>query len=285
MAKKQGLGKGLSALLADAESFDQMKNGERVEMIERSRIRPNPDQPRKVFDADKLAELAESIRNHGIMQPLILTSTQDGYLIAAGERRFRAAELAGLVEVPCLIRELDAKQLAEISLLENIQREDLSPLEEAEGYQALISQHGYTQEQLAERLGKSRPHVANTLRLLRLAVQDKKLLQEGKISAGHARAMLSLTDARQRQKLTEAILREQLNVRQAEELAARLRSRGQTAPKTRSPQQLIHDDIARQFSARLGLRATIVGRGSRGKVVLEFTSEDDLQNICDAILE
>lgn len=284
MAKKQALGKGLSALLGgDGGDFSGFEAGERVTMLPLAELHANPEQPRRHFDEDRLAELAGSIRSHGVMQPLLVVRQEEGYLIVAGERRFRAAGMAGLQEVPCIVRRLDARELAEISLIENIQREDLGPLEEAEAYRALMDLHGYTQETLAERLGKSRPHIANTLRLLKLAPQDRKLLTEGRISAGHARALLSLADARKRAQLTAAIINQQLSVRQAEAMAARLREE-KAAPARRS-EQVLHEDIARQCSARLGLRVRVTGSQGRGRVVIDYHCEDDLQNILDAILK
>ncbi len=286
MAKK-GLGKGLSALLPDAAVFEEAQAGERVEQLAAVSLHANPQQPRKEFDEEKLAELALSIQEHGIMQPLIVVADteQGGYMIVAGERRFRAAQQAGLSDLPCIVRQLTHSQLAELSLLENIQREDLSALEEAEGFAALMDSCGYTQEQLAQRLGKSRSYVANTLRLLKLAPQERRLLAEGRISAGHARALLSLEDVRQRARLAEAIERQDLSVRQAEQLAQQLKQ--ETAPAQPRPldrRQLIHQDIARRFSSRLGVKTRIEGKEGRGRVILEYGSEDDLQNIIDAIL-
>lgn len=287
MVKKQALGKGLSALLGDDGSakFDNFaESGERVVMLPAAEIHPNPDQPRKHFDADKLAELAESIRSHGVMQPLLVVRDSAGYLIAAGERRFRAAAMAGLSELPCIVRQLDSRELAEISLIENIQREDLGPLEEAEAYRALLDLHGYTQEALAARLGKSRPHIANTLRLLKLPPQDRKLLADGRISAGHARAMLSLADAKKRATLTAAILRDNLSVRQAEILAAKLRDAKPPAGGSQRREDVLHADLARACSARLGLKVRVAGSQGKGRVVIDYNCEDDLQAIIDAIL-
>lgn len=282
-AKKQALGRGLSALLPDSGGFEA--SGERVQLIASSQIHANPDQPRKSFDPEKLAELAASIRSHGVMQPLIVVRDNGGYLIAAGERRFRAAALAGMTELPCIVRKLDQRQLSELSLLENIQREDLSPLEEAAALQGLLDDHGYTQEDLAARLGKSRSHLANTLRLLKLAAQDKKLLAEGRISAGHARALLAVPDPRRRAQLTSAILRDHLSVRQAEELATRLKQAKPAAkPAKNNQRQLIHQDLARRCSARLGVPVRLEGGHNKGRLVIEYNSEDDLQNIIELIV-
>lgn len=282
-AKKPALGRGLSALMPQQTSFEQGRSGERVRMLPVQSLLPNPDQPRRSFDQEKLDELSESIRHHGVMQPLLVVEQGDGFMIVAGERRFRAAQAAGLSELPCIVRALEEQQLKEQSLLENIQREDLSALEEAAAYRDLMDSHGYTQEALAERLGKSRPYVANTLRLLNLLPQERRLLETGQISAGHARVLLALTNSRQRADLATAIIKQNLSVRQAEQLAAKLKA-AKPAAKRSSQSELLHQDLAREFSSRLGVRVQVQGRGQHGRVVIDYTSEDDLQNIADAIL-
>lgn len=290
MAKKQALGRGLSALLPDEPAFLDGAAAEQVRQLAIDSVRPNPDQPRKLFDPEKLEELTASIRQHGVMQPLVVVEREGGYMIAAGERRWRAAQAAGLKEVPALVRQLDPRELAELSLIENLQREDLTGLEEAQAFSDLMNGHGYTQEALAERLGKSRSHVANTLRLLNLAPHEKKLLEQGKFSPGHARAILSLEEnSPERVLLVSAVIKQGLSVRQAEEQAQRLKTE-QAEKESRKPAKkqtatLIHEDLARQISRRLGVKARISGRGGRGRVTLDFNSEDDLQNIVDALLE
>ena len=224
------------------------------------------------------------------MQPLVVVEREGGYMIAAGERRWRAAQAAGLKEVPALVRQLDPRELAELSLIENLQREDLTGLEEAQAFSDLMNGHGYTQEALAERLGKSRSHVANTLRLLNLAPHEKKLLEQGKFSPGHARAILSLEEnSPERVLLVSAVIKQGLSVRQAEEQAQRLKTeqaeKASKKPAKKQTATLIHEDLARQISRRLGVKARISGRGGRGRVTLDFNSEDDLQNIVDALLE
>ena len=286
MAKKPALGRGLSALLPDTPSFEAPRNGERVQELPLSQIYANPAQPRKVFDEEKLAELAESIRQHGVMQPILLVEDgKGGYMIAAGDRRWRADQVAGLTHAPAIVRQLDQQHLAELALIENIQREDLTALEEAEAFQRLMESHGYTQEDLASRLGKSRSHVANTLRLLNLAPHEKKLLAAGKFTAGHARAVLSLENAsNERVLLISAIIKQSLSVRQAEELAQKLKlSPGYHQPKKQTA-TLLHEDIARSLSQQMGVKVKITGRAGKGRVVIDYNSEDDLQNIMDAIL-
>lgn len=290
MAKKQVLGRGLSALLPDEPAFLDGAAAEQVRQLAIDSVRPNPDQPRKLFDPEKLEELTASIRQHGVMQPLVVVEREGGYMIAAGERRWRAAQAAGLKEVPALVRQLDPRELAELSLIENLQREDLTGLEEAQAFSDLMNGHGYTQEALAERLGKSRSHVANTLRLLNLAPHEKKLLEQGKFSPGHARAILSLEEnSPERVLLVSAVIKQGLSVRQAEEQAQRLKTeqaeKASKKPAKKQTATLIHEDLARQISRRLGVKARISGRGGRGRVTLDFNSEDDLQNIVDALLE
>ena len=290
MAKKQALGRGLSALLPDEPAFFDGAAAEQVRQLAIDSVRPNPDQPRKIFDPEKLEELTASIRQHGVMQPLVVVEREGGYMIAAGERRWRAAQAAGLKEVPALVRQLDPRELAELSLIENLQREDLTGLEEAQAFSDLMNGHGYTQEALAERLGKSRSHVANTLRLLNLAPHEKKLLEQGKFSPGHARAILSLEEnSPERVLLVSAVIKQGLSVRQAEDMAQRLKAeqaeKASKKPAKKQTATLIHEDLARQISRRLGVKARINGRGGRGRVTLDFNSEDDLQNIVDALLE
>jgi len=284
MAKKQALGKGLGALLPEYNVTPQ--EGEMVQMLDIQQIHPNPDQPRKQFDETKLAELAESIKEHGIMQPLLITKVDGDYLLVAGERRWRAASLAGLEQVPCLVREMTPGELAEISLIENIQREDLSALEEARAYQCLIKEHNYTQEQLAGRLGKSRPYIANTMRLLQLAPQEAQALADGRISPGHGRALLSVADKTARGRLFAAILKEGLTVRQAEEMAHTLQGRSKAPSKQSRVQRLeqaILQELEKEFTSGFGLPARLQGTGSKGKLIVEYNSEDDLQNILDKL--
>lgn len=289
MAKKQALGRGLGALLPEIDIQEELSPQEKVRQIELSQLHPNPDQPRKDFDPDRLAELAESIKNFGVMQPLIVLAEQEGdcYRIVAGERRYRAASLAGLTQVPCIVRQLSAMQLAEISLIENIQREDLTPLEEAEGYRSLMENYAYTQEKLAQRLGKSRPHVANTLRLLQLAPQERKLLAEGRISAGHARALLSVSDFHLRAELLELILKDGLSVRQTEAAAKRLLEGDMQPPKpepAKRQQLAILADLEKQLTHAIGMKAHIQGSADKGKLVVEYRSQDDLQALLDRMI-
>ena len=288
MAKKQALGRGLGALLPEIDVQEELSNQEKVRQIEIANLHPNPDQPRKDFNEERLAELAESIKTFGVMQPLLVMAEPDGetYRIVAGERRFRAAMLAGLAHVPCIVRQLTPTQLAEISLIENIQREDLNAMEEAEAYRTLMDTFGYTQEKLALRLGKSRSHVANTLRLLQLAPQERKLVLEGRISPGHARTLLSVEDTRLRARLLEMILKEELSVRQAEAAVKRLLSRepDSTQAPAQRQQKAILADLEKQLTSSIGMKTQIHGTANRGKLVVEYRSQEDLQTLLDRIL-
>lgn len=286
-AKKQGLGKGLSALLPEAVfPAEQPAEGERIQELDINMLRANPDQPRKHFDEEKLAELAESIRSHGVMQPLIVTEDMSGgWMIVAGERRYRAAELAGLEYLPCIVRKLSVAELAELSLLENIQREDLTPLEEAEAFRKLIDEHGYKQDGLANSLGKSRSAIANSLRLLALNPQERNSLLKGDITPGHARALLMLEDVELRGRLYSLILRDRMNVREAEEAAKKLlrgvQPRRKNAAQRRDAALL--KDISRQISSHIGLKSTVQGSQKRGRVIIEYYNENDLSLLLDRL--
>ena len=276
MTKPKGLGKGLGALMGDV-SLQSQEGGSVT--LPLAQIQPGLDQPRKHFDQDSLAELADSIREHGILQPLTVRRLSSGYYqIIAGERRWRAAKLAGLTEVPALIIEADDRKVMELALIENLQREDLNPVEEALGYETLIREYGLTQDGVARRMGKSRPAVANALRLLTLPPKARALLEEGKLSAGHARAVLA-APAPVQEALAEQIVREGLSVRQAEQLAKKLAAK--KPPKARpaaDPQAALYlRDAEKSLSGRLGRRVRILPGRKKGRVELEYYNEEDLE--------
>ena len=228
--RKGGLGKGLEALFVENETDEITPSTLKIGEIE-----PNRGQPRHDFDETALAELADSIREHGVLQPLLVRPMPNGkYQIVAGERRWRASRMAGLTELPVIIRDLDEAAAMEVALIENLQRSDLNPMEEAMGYQELMQQHGYTQEQVAKRVGKSRPAVANALRLLALPEETARLVRDGKLSSGHARALLGLPEAGMIPALAERICQEGLSVRETERLVAGCKVTG-TAPKAAAP--------------------------------------------------
>lgn len=286
MAKKQALGKGLSALLPDKSHFEDVDANEQVVQLSIGRIEADPEQFRQFFDEEKLSELAESIREYGVMQPLLVAQTDVGdYKIIAGERRYRAAAIVGLTELPCIVRYYNDNQLAEVSLIENIQREDLGSVEEATAYKQLMERFAYTQEALAAKLGKSRSHIANTLRLLQLPPQYQKLVESGQLSAGHARAILSLDNDKDKAKLVDAILKQGFSVRQAESLAKTI---GETKKEEPAREKIVHSahmkDLQKKLTSRLGLPTQLVGGLDKGKIVVAYNNTDDLENLLEKIL-
>ena len=280
MAKKKaelGLGRGLNALLGDPVLQDQ---GEGSVSLPISQVEPGLNQPRKRFDPEALAELADSIREHGIIQPLTVRRLSSGYYqIIAGERRWRAAKQAGLDEVPAVIIEADDRKVMELGLIENLQREDLNPAEEARGYQVLMTEYGMTQEQVAQRMGKSRPAVTNALRLLNLPEDLMALVEEGKLSAGHARALLGApTPALQRQ-AAKAVLDKGLSVRQTEALVKALQKEKKPKVRTEDMLAIYLADLEKNLGSQLGRKVHIQHRGKKGKLELEYYSEDDLETL------
>ncbi len=280
MAKKKaelGLGRGLNALLGDPVLQNQ---GEGSVSLPISQVEPGLNQPRKRFDPEALAELADSIREHGIIQPLTVRRLSSGYYqIIAGERRWRAAKQAGLDEVPAVIIEADDRKVMELGLIENLQREDLNPAEEARGYQVLMNEYGMTQEQVAQRMGKSRPAVTNALRLLNLPEDLMALVEEGKLSAGHARALLGApTQALQRQ-AAKAVLDKGLSVRQTEALVKALQKEKKPRARTEDMLAIYLADLEKNLGSQLGRKVHIQHRGKKGKLELEYYSEDDLETL------
>lgn len=284
MALERGLGKGLGALLGDAAL--QTQEGGSVN-LPISQVEPGLKQPRKRFEEGALSDLAESIRMHGIIQPLTVRRLASGYYqIIAGERRWRAAKQAGLAEVPAVIIEADDRKVMELGLIENLQREDLNPMEEAMGYEALMQEHGLTQEAAAHRVGKSRSAVANALRLISLPDAVRSLVEEGKLSAGHARAVLSIPSGQLQKQLAQKVVSEELSVRQTEALAKRL-SAGleQTGdkPSLRDDMSIYLDEAEKHLSTQFGRKVKIIPGKKRGKVELEYYNSDDLQTLLDAL--
>ena len=283
MAHQKGLGKGLGALFGDFPPADsQPQTPDRTLPIQK--IEPNPNQPRKDFDPEALQELADSIALHGLIQPLAVRPEGNGfYQIIAGERRWRAARLAGLTEVPVVILEADDRTAAELALIENLQRRDLNPVEEAMGYRRLQEEFGMTQDQTAQRVGKSRPAVANALRLLALPEDLLEMLADGRLSAGHARAVLSLKDPGLQRQAAQKIAALDLSVRQAE-LLCRSMGREKPAPKPEAGLQVDYiAECERSLSRRLGRGVKITNGKRKGHLDLEFYGPDDLQTLLDAL--
>ncbi|SFA49798.1 chromosome partitioning protein, ParB family [Anoxybacillus pushchinoensis] len=274
MAK--GLGKGIHALFTNLEA----EKGETVQDIDIQQLRPNPYQPRKTFNEQALEELKQSIVEHGIVQPLIVRQTIKGYEIVVGERRFRAAQLAGMKTVPAVVRELSDEQMMEIALLENLQREDLNPIEEATAYQLLITRCKLTQEELAKRLGKSRPHIANHLRLLSLPSDVQQMIEEGTLSMGHGRALLALKNKQKLSTVIQRVIRESLNVRQLEALIQQLNENvpRETLGKNEEKSVFLAQSEA-LLRERLGTAVSIKKNRKKGKIEIEFFSEEDLTRI------
>ena len=284
MASSKGLGKGLGALLGDFNDEPLEKSA--YQMLPIYKVEPNPDQPRKDFDEDELQALADSIAEHGIIQPLTVRELPSGYYqIIAGERRWRAARIANLSDVPVVIMEADDRKVKELALIENLQRQDLNPVEEAMGYQSLMQEYGMTQEEAAKRVGKSRPAVANALRLLTLNPAVLEMVRDGKLIAGHARAVLVLKTEKKQLEAAQKIAALGLSVRQAELLCKNMSK--EAAPK-KEPDILTVDYVAeceKQLSRALGRGVKIVSGKKKGRFELEFYGQDDLQNLLDALLK
>lgn len=284
--KDRGLGRGLSALLGD-DALQSQEGGSLSLPI--SEVQPGLKQPRKRFDEEGLADLADSIRTHGIIQPLTVRRLSSGYYqIIAGERRWRAAKLAGLREVPAVIIEADDRTVMELALIENLQREDLNPVEEASGFQVLMEDYGLTQEEVAQRVGKSRPAVANALRLLALPDAVRQLLEEGQLSAGHARAILSAPSGDLQKKLAQKVVHDGLSVRQTEALAKRLSAQQDQAEELvqtdSAPDYSIYLRSAEQdLSNRFGRKVTIVHGKKKGKIELEYYNTEDLNLLLETL--
>ncbi len=281
MASNKGLGKGLGALLG--ESAMQSAPQQSPLLLPLQKIEPNRLQPRKNFDDEELSALADSIRQHGVIQPLTVRLLDSGYYqIIAGERRWRAARLAGLREVPVVVIEADDKKAMELALIENLQRSDLTPIEEARGYQQLIGEYGLTQEQVADRVSKSRPAVANAMRLLSLPDELLSLVEEGKLTAGHARALLSLKDTRQQLAVAQKVINLQLSVRQTEAMCKKL-SKAVKAPEPKPVEVDYLAECEKTLSRRLGRGVRIVSGKRKGKIELEYYGQEDLQRLYEAL--
>lgn len=279
MAKqvKKGLGRGLDALMESVETQEQQGKVLTLSIYE---IDTNPDQPRKNFDEEKLKELSESIRRHGIVQPLVVAQKGQRYVIVAGERRFRAARLAGLKTVPAICMEADEGALQEVALIENIQRENLNPMEEAAAIRFLMDQHDLTQEEVAQRISKSRPVVANSLRLLSLPKEVQRLMKEGKLSAGHGKILAGLEDAKQAEELGVRAAAESWSVRRLED-TIRLMNANRSRKKQTDPYMR---RMAGDLRSKLGARVAINGDQEKGKIVISYYSKDDLATIYEAIV-
>lgn len=285
---KKGLGKGLDLLI----SSEYMGTPEKESSVEQKAdsivklrlIEANSNQPRKVFDEDTLAELAESIKKYGVIQPIVVRKVEDHYEIVAGERRWRAAKLAGLREMPVIIREYTDQEMAEISLIENLQREDLNPIEEAKAYQTLITTYNLRQEDIAECVSKSRTVITNALRLLKLSEKVQTMLVEGLISTGHAKALLSLEDEGQQFEIAEKIIDEQLSVRETEKLVRNILNPKEEKKQPEFSNQSIYDTIEEKMKSKIGTMVKIKRKGeNKGKIEIEYYNTEDLERIIEIL--
>ena len=281
-SKQKGLGRGLGALIDD---FSVPAAQEQVTTLPLQKIEPNPKQPRRTFDPEALQSLADSIAEHGVVQPLAVRDAGNGYYqIIAGERRWRAARLAGLTELPVVVLDADDQTVMELALIENLQRQDLNPMEEAEGYRVLMEDYGLPQEQAAARVGKSRPAVANALRLLALPDEVRAMVEEGTLSAGHARAVLTLSSHRLQKAAAQKIIALRLSVRQAEAMCKRMAA--EEKPKKVKPALTVDyvGECEKALTKQLGRKVRIVSGKRKGRFELEFYGQDDLQRLYEILL-
>lgn len=281
MAKKSGLGRGLGLLVGEADAETAGMRPDSTLPI--SEIKPNKGQPRKTFRPEELAELADSIKQNGILQPLLVRKKGPGYEIVAGERRYQAAKAAGLTEIPVVIRDISDDDVFKLALIENLQRSDLSPLEEAQGYRQLIKEKGLTQEELAKLLSKSRSAITNTLRLLDLPKEVQELVEEGKLTAGHARAILAVPSEEGRIQLAQKVVAERLSVRQTESLAPLFSVSKTDEPVRRAPIPQSFKRAARQMRLALDTNVKVKNVRGKNKIEIEFSSEDQLAHIVDLL--
>ncbi len=277
--KTHGLGRGLDSLFPGAEEW-----GTSIQEIPIGELDPNPDQPRRTFDDESIAQLADSIRDQGVLQPLLVVPSAGGrYRIIAGERRYRAGRLADMETLPCIVKDIDVIRQMEIALIENLQREDLNPMEAAKGIQALMKQCGYTQEKVSARLGKSRPAVANLLRLLTLPEEITEMVRDGRLSAGHARVLAGLADRDLQLALGRKTAEEGLSVRALEQLASASKA---AKPKKKRAKPALSPELGElqdKILRKTGLKSTLTGSIKKGKIVLQYTSREELERLNDAL--
>lgn len=297
MAVKKGLGKGLGNLIPESD-----KEAQKTKVVEKvvekkvivkepaetivkiNEVEPNKNQPRRTFDEDALLELAESIKQHGVIQPLIVKKRDKYYEIIAGERRWRAAKMAGLKEIPIVIKDLSDQEIMEVALIENIQREDLNPIEEAQAYQRLIKEYNYKQDELAERVSKSRVAVTNSMRLLKLDERVQKMIIDDMISAGHARALLAITDSEKQYTIAMKVFDEKLSVRETEKLIKNLDKQVKPKVNTTPENDFIYRNIENKLKESMGTKVIIHNKdNNKGKIEIEYYSQDDFERIVDIL--
>ena len=278
------LGRGLSALIPDINGEIDKKD---ITTIELKNIYPNQDQPRRVFDEEKIKILSESIKNYGVLQPIVLKPDEKGkYMIIAGERRYRASKLARKVDIPAVIKDIPMKDIMEIALIENLQREELNPIEEALAYKSVIKNYSVTQEEISEAVGKSRPHITNTLRLLNLPKQITDMIDQGQITAGHGKAILRLSDENLQIELANKVIAEELSVRATETLAKKISEENiKEVPKKVKEKDVFIVDVEERLRNIFGTKVNISKGKKKGKIEIEYYNEDELNNIVSMLLE
>lgn len=290
---KGGLGRGLESLFSSYKNVDKVNienvsretlgdKSKDIKNISISLIDPNKEQPRKKFDAEPLNELANSIKNHGVLQPILVVERNGRYLIVAGERRFRASKIAGLKELPCIVADFTNSQIKEISIVENLQRQDLTPIEEAKAIKELIDEFGWTQDVVAERLGKSRPAISNTLRLLQLVPEVIQMIEEGKLSAGHAKSLVVVTDKDAQIRLAKQVCEKKLTVRDLEQAVKSTKSKSKghaSSGKISNEFHALIMDMQRVF----GTKVFMMGSENRGRIYIDYFNKDDLDRVYEIV--
>ena len=285
--KNKGLGKGLEALFGDVEitmadtGSESQNDAEKVFLVDINDIKPNSAQPRRIFDDGKIDELADSIAAHGVIQPVLLKRSETGFELVAGERRWRAARKAGLKKVPSIIKDFTREQLMLVALIENLQREDLNPIEEAEAFQRIKEEFGFKQEDISKNIGKSRPYITNALRLLKLPEEIRKLVLLGKLSNGHARALLSIENEKKQLSAAEKVISEGLSVRETENLVREIDQKKEKSKKKRvnkSPEVI---EIEKELKEILGTKVTLKHGAKSGKVEIEYYSREELERLIE----
>lgn len=289
--KKKGLGKGLDALFANTEintkeieisnTAENVENG--ISYININNIKPNEGQPRKTFDEEKIVELADSIQEHGLIQPIVLRKADKGYEIVAGERRWRACRKAGLKEVPCIIKELTDEENMLIAIIENMQREDLNPIEEAEGLNQMIVTYGLTQAEVSKSVGKSRPYITNVLRLLKLPEEVRAMVSNGELSSGHARAIVGVSGKDAQIKIAEKIVKEGISVRETEKLIKETDAPAKRPAKRRAEKNADVKRVEEDLKAVLGTRVNLAQSGKKGKIEIEYYSREELERLIELL--
>jgi ParB family transcriptional regulator, chromosome partitioning protein len=279
------LGKGLSALIPNSSKEELDKKD--ITALDIKKVYANEDQPRKIFDLEKLEILSRSIKTYGVLQPIVVKEDDNGkYMIIAGERRYRASKLAGLNEIPAVVKDLPIKDIMEIALIENLQREDLNAIEEAIAYKSLISNYNVTQEEISEAVGKSRPHITNTLRLLNLCDDVIRMIEESRITPGHGKALLRISDVEKQLEVANKIISDDLSVRETESIAKKLSENKEIIDKPKNKEKDISiSSIEDRLSNVFGTKVNISKGKKKGKIEIEYYNEDDLENILDLILE